>query len=193
MQQDAAFLGGYYVRCNKFYINLTIWIKTMSRTGGLEDGRTSGLANARTRTNGRNNCSTRQETTATTAWTMGQVLEWTMEAAARRTQQQRLGPLDLLGDLRLDKNKKCRQGGCMQHLVFAWPSQAWARTKRTRWVEEPVQFGEKRCKMQPCATCCASLLASLLKWRLLRLLAAAKRRIPRATRNGSIKRQIKFW
>lgn len=87
-----------------------------------QDGRTSGLANARTRTNGRNNCSTRQETTATTAWTMGQVLEWTMEAAAQ--QQQRLGPL---ADLRLDKNKKCRQGGCMQHLVFAW-----ARTKRTR-------------------------------------------------------------
>lgn len=94
------------------------------RTGGLEDGRASGLANARTRTNGRNNCSTRQETTATTAWTMGQVLEWTMEAAAARsTQQQRLGPLDLLGDLRLDKNKKCRQGGCMQHLVFACPGQ----------------------------------------------------------------------
>lgn len=99
------------------------------RTGGRADGRTSGLANARTRTNGRNNCSTRQEMTATTAWTMGQVLEWTMEAAAARSsstqqQQQRLGPLDLLGDLRPDKNKKCRQGGCMQHLVFAWPGQA---------------------------------------------------------------------
>lgn len=57
----------------------------MSRTGGRADGWTSGLANARTRTDGRNNCSTRQETTATTAWTMGQVLEWTMEAAAARS------------------------------------------------------------------------------------------------------------
>lgn len=39
-----------------------------------------------------------------------------------KQQQQRLGPLDLLGDLRPNKNKKCRQGGCMQHLVFAWPA-----------------------------------------------------------------------
>lgn len=97
---------------------------------------------------------------------------------------QRLGPLDLV-----DKNKKCRRGGCMQHLVFARDEQG------RKGQDEPVQFGKNtaRCNV---GTCCVRpkrvTRESLLKWILQRLLQPPNASHMKWERLN-YERQIKFW
>lgn len=104
---------------------------------------TSGLANARTRT--------RSETIAARGRTRNrrQPGQWAKYSTGQW--QHAASSKDLVGrsDL-VDKNKKCRRGGCMQHLVFSRDSKDKQRTQ-----DEPVQFGKNtaRCNVWARAAC----------------------------------------